>query len=81
MEERLRVAVVDAYTKEGKGNSIEKDLLLLRRNGMASLSQWASLSEEDKKLFPVTLRDILDDASLPQGILLILRFHCFCSDY
>jgi hypothetical protein len=30
------------------------------------LKDWSSLSDEDKKLLPATLRDILDNASLPQ---------------
>ncbi len=81
MEEQLRNAVLDAYTKEGNESSVDGDLLLLRRSKITSLQKWASLSDEDKKLFPAALRDILDDASLPQGILLILRFHCFCNDY
>jgi len=68
VEERVRTAVADAYTKEGKEIMIEKDLLFLRRNGMVSLSHWASLTDEDKKAFPVALRDILDDASLSQGM-------------
>ena len=68
MEEQLRNAVVDAYKKEGNQSSVDGDLLLLRRSKITSSQKWASLSEEDKKLFPVTLRDILDNASLPQGM-------------
>ena len=67
MEERLRNAVVDAYTKEGKGNSVEKDLLLLRRNKIISLKQWASLSTQRKNVFPVELAEVLDKACPLEG--------------
>jgi hypothetical protein len=72
VEERVRTAVADAYTKEGNESSVNGDLLLLRRNKITSLKQWASLSEESKKKYQDKLRDILDDASLPQGMLLDL---------
>ncbi len=67
MEERLRNAVAEAYTKEGKGNSVERDLLLLRRNKMVSLSQWASLSNEDKKKYPDGLKVVLNNTIPPKG--------------
>jgi hypothetical protein len=73
--------VKEEYTKQDMEDFIEEDLKLLRNNRVIKLKQWASLSEENKKKYPDTLVDILDDASLPQGILLILRFHCFCNDY
>ena len=60
--------VKEEYTKQDMEDFIEEDLKLLRNNRVIKLKQWASLTDEDKKLFPVTLRDILDDASLPQGM-------------
>ncbi len=65
MEEQLRNAVVEAYTEEGKGNSIERDLLFLRRNGIVSLSQWASLSDKDKNNFPYGLKILLQRLCFP----------------
>ncbi len=51
VEEVLRNAVVDAYTKEGKESSVKRDLLELRRNRFTSLKQWARISEEGKKRY------------------------------
>ncbi len=62
MEEQLRNAVLDAYAKEGNESSVNGDLLQLRRNKIISLKQWASLSPEDKKVFPKGLKLILDKA-------------------
>jgi len=49
VEESLRKAVVDEYTKEGKGNLIEKELLMLRRSGVTTLEKWSELSNEKKQ--------------------------------
>jgi len=49
VEELLRKAVVDAYTKEGKVNLIEKELLMLRRSGVTTLEKWSELSNEKKQ--------------------------------
>jgi len=73
VEERLRNAVVNAYKNEGKWNFIERDLLLLRRNLMASLSQWASLSEESKKKCPDGLKIILDRKCKTEGKYLLIQ--------
>ncbi len=67
MEERLRNAVVDAYTKEGNESSVNGDLLQLRRNKITSLKQWASLSEEDKKKYPDGLKVVLNKTIPPKG--------------
>ncbi len=67
VEEVLRNAVVEAYTKEGKESSVKRDLLELRRNGITSLKQWASLSVEDKKKYPDGLKVILDKACQLEG--------------
>ena len=69
VEEALRNAVVEAYTKEGKENSVDRDLLELRRNGVSTLKHWSALSNEKKKNYDDVLVDILDDASLPQSML------------
>ncbi len=60
--------VTEEYNRQGKGRYIEKTLQILDDNQIETLKDWASLSDEDKKSFPVILRDILDDASLPQGM-------------
>jgi hypothetical protein len=67
VEERLRNAVVDAYTKEGNESSVNGDLLQLRRNKITSLKQWASLSEEDKKKYPDGLKVVLNKTIPPKG--------------
>jgi hypothetical protein len=81
LESLVSDVVTEEYNKQGKGKYIERALQVLDENQIEKLKDWASLSEESKKKYPDILRDILDDASLPQGILLILRFHCFCNDY
>ncbi len=58
----VRDIVKEEYKKQNMENLIAEDLNLLNHN---RVKEWVSLSEEDKKLFPVTLIDILDDASLP----------------
>jgi len=65
VEESLRNAVVDAYKKEGNESSVNGDLLLLRRNKITSLNQWASLSDEDKKNFPYGLKILLQRLCFP----------------
>ncbi len=60
--------VTEEYNKQGKGNHIDRVLQVLDDNRIKKLKHWVSLSEESKKKFPDTLRDILDDASLPQGM-------------
>jgi hypothetical protein len=64
--------VKEEFEREGMSDYVESALQSLRNNFIINLKQWASLTDEDKKLFPVALRDILDDASLPQGMLLDL---------
>ncbi len=81
LESLVSDVVTEEYNKQGKGKYIERALQVLDENQIEKLKDWASLSEESKKKYPDILRDILDNASLPQGILLILRFHCFCNDY
>ncbi len=61
--------VKEEYTKQGKSRFIEKSLEIMEENQIMTLRDWASLSAEDKKLLPSVLRDILDDISLPQGML------------
>ncbi len=68
MDEKLKSTIVDAYKKRNKEASIEKDLLLLRRNNITSLEEWSALSNEKKRNYDDLLVDILDDASLPQGM-------------
>jgi predicted HicB family RNase H-like nuclease len=59
--------VTEEYNRQDMAEFVNDDLALLIRNRIKTLKQWASLSEESKEKFPVTLRDILDDASLSQG--------------
>src|SRR5579872_4359259 len=40
---------------------LEKDLQKLKENRIYYLSQWKKLTEEDKKIFPLGLRKILDE--------------------
>jgi len=68
LESLVRDIVKEEYIKQNMEDFIEEDLNLLRNNRVIKLKQLASLTEEDKKLLPVMLRDILDDASLPQGM-------------
>jgi hypothetical protein len=73
VEESLRNAVVDAYTKEGNESSVNGDLLLLRRNKITSLKQWAFLSEESKKKYLDGLKTILDTKCKTEGKYLLIQ--------
>jgi len=66
--------VTEEYKKKGKVKYIEKSLQILEDNQIEKLKDWSSLSDEDKKLLPATLRDILDNASLPQGMSFVLQY-------
>lgn len=76
--------VTEEYTKKHKEEFVEEDLQLLKKSRIKTLEDWVGLSDEDKKLLPATLRDILDNASLPQGMSFVLQyknlstndFHC-----
>ncbi len=68
LESLVSDVVKEEFEREGMSDYVESALQLLRNNFIINLKQWASLSDEDKKLFPAALRDILDDASLPQGM-------------
>ena len=60
VEEALRNAVVEAYTKEGKESFVNRDLLQLRRNGITSLEQWSALSNMKKESFNDVLIHVLN---------------------
>ncbi len=81
VEEALRNAVVEAYTKEGKQNSVKRDLLELRRNEITTLKQWASLSTEDKKKYPDGLKTTLNNALAKSKFLISLDINNFVKLY
>ena len=68
LESLVSDVATEEYNKQGKGKYIERALQILDENQIEKLKDWASLSDEEKKPFPVILRNILDDASLPQGM-------------
>lgn len=59
--------VKEEYTKQDMEEFIKEDLDVLKSNRIVKLRQWASLSTEDKKIFPKGLKMILDKACQLEG--------------
>ena len=49
------------YNKEGKDPS--KSLNLLEEQDLKKLKEWKSLTEEEKKIFPLGLKKLLDEVA------------------
>jgi hypothetical protein len=60
------------FTKSGKMEFFEDAQKLLKNNFLKSLGDWKKLSEEEKKIFPVGLKILLND--LTSNYFEILKF-------
>lgn len=62
-ETSLEEIVQKIYKEQNKEEFIEEDIHLLLKNRLKTLKDWKKIQKEDKYIFPIGLRIILDELS------------------
>ena len=56
-----------SYTTEEQKEVAEEDIQLLKKNRLFTLTDWKKVTEKERKIFPIGLKHLLDEAG--EGIL------------